>query len=151
MNTKKTSFLVALLWTTLLPIIMSDAAPSGAKKPKVLNPEEMNSVPDSRFRVNLQIGDEEPVLTLEVSDGQAVCVSSSIPRFKGLQGEFQPVRNGVFRVFLQNENYRASQIWIFRADGTAAIREVPDRGENQSAVPIPDDKKAKLNQAGPEK
>jgi hypothetical protein len=34
------------------------------------------------------------------------------------------------------QTFRGSQLWIFRKDGAAAIREVPDRGEQQSAVPV---------------
>lgn len=57
-------------------------------------------------------------------------------RFKGLQGKFQVIGNGVFLISFQNENHRASQFWLFRKDGSAIVKEVPDRGERQVAVPV---------------
>jgi hypothetical protein len=55
---------------------------------------------------------------------------------KGLKGEFQLIGNGVFIVSLHNNNHRASQFWLFRPDGTATVKEVPDRGEKQLAQPV---------------
>jgi hypothetical protein len=45
----------------------------------------------------------------------------------------------VFVIFFQNENHRASQYWLFRNDGTAVVKEVPDRGEKQTAIPVATD------------
>jgi hypothetical protein len=42
-------------------------------------------------------------------------------------------------VSLQNENYRASQFWVFHEGGGASIKEIPDRGEQQEATPVSDD------------
>jgi hypothetical protein len=105
-------------------------------KPLLANVLELKSVPDGHFLVNLELGGEERVLNFEVRDNMAKCVKASEARLKGLQGKFQLIQNGVFQIFLQGENFRASQIWIFRKDGSAAIREVPDRGEQQNALPV---------------
>jgi hypothetical protein len=43
-------------------------------------------------------------------------------------------------IFFRNESgHRASQFWVFRSDGSAAVKEVPDRGERQTAIPVHDD------------
>ena len=57
----------------------------------------------------------------------------------GLKGKFQLIGNGVFMISLQNENHRASQFWLFRKAGGATVKEMPDRGEQQSAVPVDND------------
>ena len=56
-----------------------------------------------------------------------------------MKSNFDWIGNGVFMVSLQNENYRASQFWIFREGGGARIKEIPDRGEQQEAMPVADD------------
>ena len=66
-------------------------------------------------------------------------MNSNDMRLKELQGRFQLIGNGVFVIFFQNENHRASQYWLFRQDGTAAVKEVPDRGERQTAMPVKDE------------
>ncbi len=107
-----------------------------ASEVKVL---EMKSVPDGHFLVNLQGQGHSRLVNIEVKDNAAKCVNSDDAQLKGLQGKFQLIGNGVFLIFFQNENYRASQYWLFRQDGTAAVKEVPDRGERQTAVPVKDD------------
>jgi hypothetical protein len=103
---------------------------------RVLN---MRSVPDGHFLASLQLEGRERLLNIRVKDNTARCVNSSDPRLKGLQGRFELVGNGVFVIFFRNENHRATQYWLFRQDGSAAVKEVPDRGEKQKAVPVKDD------------
>jgi flagellar basal body-associated protein FliL len=100
---------------------------------------EMKSVPDGHFLVNLQGDGRDRLVNVEVKDNVAKCVNSNDAQLQGLQGKFQLIGNGVFLIFFQNENHRASQYWLFRQDGTAAVKEVPDRGERQTAVPVKDD------------
>ena len=107
-----------------------------APEAKVL---EMKSVPDGHFLVNLQGDGRDRLVNIEVKDNAAKCVNSNDAQLKGLQGKFQLIGNGVFLIFFQNENHRASQYWLFRQDGTAAVKEVPDRGERQTAVPVKDE------------
>ena len=38
-------------------------------------------------------------------------------------------------VQLRGTGYVATQYWVFRPDGIADIKEIPDRGEKQTAVP----------------
>ena len=107
-----------------------------ASEAKVL---EMKSVPDGHFLVNLQTDGKDRLVNIEVKDNAAKCVNSNDTRLKELQGRFQLIGNGVFVIFFQNENHRASQHWLFRQDGTAAVKEVPDRGERQTAMPVKDE------------
>jgi len=107
-----------------------------ASEAKVL---EMKSVPDGHFLVNLQTDGKDRLVNIEVKDNAAKCVNSNDTRLKELQGRFQLIGNGVFVIFFQNENHRASQYWLFRQDGTAAVKEVPDRGERQTAMPVKDE------------
>ncbi|SRR6266496_2297534 len=121
------------------------AEPTGevrASEAKVL---EMKSVPEGHFLVNLQGGGRERLVNFEVKDNGARCVNSNDGQLKGLQGKFQLIGNGVFLISLQNEHHRASQFWVFRKDGSAIVKEVPDRGERQVAVPVKDDS---LEEAG---
>jgi hypothetical protein len=99
----------------------------------------MKSIPDGHFLANFQLRGQEQMLNFKFQNGSARCVNSSDPKLKGLQGRFEWIGNGVFMVSLQNENYRASQFWVFREDGGASIKEMPDRGEQQEATPVSDD------------
>ena len=103
------------------------------------NVMELKAVPDGHFRVNLVWNRQERLLNVEVNGNRAKCVNSTEDRLKGLEGEFQLIGNGVFLIFFQNEHHRASQFWVFRKDGSATVREVPDRGEKQTAVPVESD------------
>jgi hypothetical protein len=103
-----------------------------------INVLEMKSVPAGHFLVNLQVDGKERLLNLKVSGNAVECVTSDDARFKGLRGEFQLIGNGVFLVFFRNDNHRASQYWLFQSDGSAVVREVPDRGEKQRAIPVSD-------------
>jgi len=99
----------------------------------------MTSIPEKHFLVKLELDGKELLLNLQVKNTTARCVNSSDPEFKAMQGSIRRTQNGVFLVVLRNESRTLSQLWIFRKDGSAAIREVPDRGELQSAVPVEGD------------
>src|SRR5262249_19880518 len=104
-----------------------------------VNPADLRSVPNGNYLVTLEIDGQAKRVNLKVEGDKATCVNSSDPSLKDIQGRFQSRGNGQFMAFLQGANFRGSQLWIFRKDGTAAIREVPDRGEQQSAVPVSSD------------
>jgi len=76
-------------------------------------------------------------MTAGVGEPIARCVASSDPRMKGLQGQFQLIGNGVFLISLGNDQQRASQFWVFGQDGSATIKEIPDRGERQRLLRLP--------------
>lgn len=96
---------------------------------------DLKSVPEGNYQVTLEVEGQIRRMNLQVQGNRAKCVDSSDPKLGDIQGEFEPRENGVFLAFLQGMDFRASQIWVFRPDGSAAIREVPDRGEQQTAVP----------------
>ena len=137
---KNTSGKVAMGVTIATAIMLSTAFGQKAEikdtTPPALNVIEMKSVPAGHYYVNFRFDGEDRHLNIKVSDGKAECVNTSDLRLKGLKGEFQLIGNGVFIVSLHNNNHRASQFWLFRPDGTAAVKEVPDRGENQLAQPV---------------
>ena len=100
---------------------------------------EMKSVPDGHYLVNLQQGDNERLVNLQIKGDAAKAVNSSDPNLKGLEGKFQSVGNGVFMITLRNGKHTATQFWVFRKDGSAAVKETPDRGEKQTAIPVRDE------------
>jgi hypothetical protein len=124
--------------TMALALCFENVHAAGAK-PAEINVMEMRSVPNGNYLVTLEIEGKERLLNLKVANNAAKCVNSSEPEFKGAEGKFQQLGIASFRLSLANDTFRATQLWIFRKDGTAAIREAPDRGELQKAVPVADD------------
>lgn len=96
----------------------------------------MKSMADGNYLVTLDGG---KLMNVAVEDGKATCVRSSDPGLKGIQGGIQAIKGGVFLIRFKNEQGAKSQVWIFRENGTAGVRELPDSGELQSAVPVKDD------------
>lgn len=110
-----------------------------SKKPK-LDVLAMKRVPTGFYDVSLQLPGETYKARLVLKDNMAGFVSADNVKLKGLSGRFQLIGNGVFLAQLVGENHRASQWWIFHPDGTASIKEIPDRGEKQKAIPVEDPK-----------
>src|SRR5437879_5545160 len=108
---------------------------TGAARADEVNVLEMKSVPDGHFLLNLHWEGRDRLLNIEVKDTAADCVNSDEARLKGLHGRFQLIGNGVFLISFQNEHHRASQFWLFRKDGRAAGKELPERGEEHVAAP----------------
>lgn len=97
---------------------------------------DMKAIADGNFLVTLDGG---KLMNVEVKEGKAMCVKSSDPQMKGMQGFIRNLRSGVFLIRFENQQAVKSQFWIFRQDGTAGVRELPDSGELQSAVPVKGD------------
>ena len=121
--------------------------PRDAARPRI-DVLEMTAVPDGNYRVNLQAGGTERLVNIKVKDNAARCVNSSDPGLKGLEGKFELIGNGVFRVVFQNQDYTASQWWVFRTDRSATVKEVPDRGEKERAIPVPDERIEQPKESG---
>lgn len=96
----------------------------------------MNSMADGNYLVTLDGG---KLMNVAIKDGKATCVKSSDSGLKGMQGGIQTIKSGVFLIRFQNGQGAMSQVWIFRENGTAGVRELPDSGELQSAVPVKGD------------
>ena len=139
MKTTRPVLISMIMCVAFLPGACQGQAQSGNLRASEVKVLEMKSVPDGHFLVNLQGEGKTRLVNIEVRDNAAKCVNSNDPQLKGLEGKFQLIGNGVFVIFFQNENHRASQYWLFRNDGTAVVKEVPDRGEKQSAVPVATD------------
>jgi hypothetical protein len=88
--------------------------------------------------VTLELNGKQERLNVKIQGNRAKCVNSSDATLKGIAGEFtpHPQQNGIFAITFRAPTGNMTQIWIFRSDGAAAIRENPDRGEPQSAVPV---------------
>ena len=126
------SWIVALI-ALVSSAILCHSQPVANQAVSVAN---LKSVPDGNYLVTLEIEGQIERLNLQVQTNRAKCVNSSDPKLKSIQGQFQLKGNGVFIASLQGGAFRSSQIWIFRADGAASIREVPDRGEQEQALPV---------------
>ena len=139
MKTTRPVLISMLMCVAFLPGACLGQAQSGNLRDSDVKVLEMKSVPDGHFLVNLQREGKTRLVNIEVRDNAAKCVNSNDAQLKGLQGKFQLIGNGVFLIFFQNENHRASQYWLFRNDGSAVVKEVPDRGERQTALPVKDE------------
>jgi hypothetical protein len=109
----------------------------GADQPKEprLNFLQLREVPPGVYEVTLQYeGQGEKVkVRLSIKNNQVTLVESSSKKFDGLVGRFMLIGKGVFRAQLRFRAGTASQYWIFHPDGSATVKEIPDRGEKQTA------------------
>jgi hypothetical protein len=96
----------------------------------------MKEVPGGLYDVQLQLGTANQTVKLVVSNNRAAFVQASADKLAGFSGDFELIGNGVFMARLAGNNHRATQWWIFQPDGTALIKEIPDRGEKQVAKPV---------------
>jgi len=117
----------------------ADSSRPVAGSPASLDVLRLEVVPPGHYLVNLQAHGPERWLNFKVADGAATCVNATDAALRGLRGTFQSIGNGVFLASLANENHRATQFWVFQPDGTARVKEIPDRGETQEARPVRDD------------
>jgi len=101
-----------------------------------------NGIPDGNYLLTVEVAGKEQRLNLKVQDGKAKCVKASDPSLANVEGYFQKgqLQGAPPNAFLARfRNGIDSQLWILRADGAFAVRETPDRGEQQSAVPVKGD------------
>ena len=131
----KKSFVIFVM--VLAAILCSAVQTSAAATPgkDSLDVLKMKDVPDGEYDLQLQISGRNHTVTLAITNNQAVFVRTTVGKFDGLRGEFELIGNGVFMVRLAGDNHRATQFWVFQSDGTAAVKEIPDRGEKQTAKP----------------
>ena len=121
------------------PFLILGAGGCGKPAPPFLDVVNLKSPPAGHYLVNLESGGTERMATIRIDHDSARCINSNDPRLRGLMGKFEPIGNGVFRIVLRNKDYTASQWWLFKPDGAAVVKEVPDRGEQERAVPVPDE------------
>lgn len=131
---------VVLALASLTPLLAAPPDPSPVREPTSarLDVLALRAPPAGHYLLNLQAHSPERWLNLHVTNSVAFGVNASDTALRGLRGEFQHVGNGVFLISLANSNHRATQFWVFQPDGSARVREIPDRGEQQVARPVPD-------------
>jgi hypothetical protein len=117
------------------------AAPASFAAATALDISQLKSVPEKNYLVTLELNGKQERLNVKVEGNKAKVINSSDQALKAAEGQFQPHprQPGVFAVTFQTKQGAMTQIWIFRPDGSAAVRENPDRGEQQSAVPVTGD------------
>lgn len=100
-------------------------------------------VPDGNYLLTVEVNGETQRLNLKVQGGQAKCMKATDQSLAKVEGQFQkpdPKFQAPANSFIARfRNGLGSQLWIGRPDGSFAVREVPDRGEQQSAVPVKGD------------
>jgi hypothetical protein len=120
----------AWLATILFYVIASAPAAAAGKALDVLN---MTEIPAGTYDVQLEDGGKSETVKLNIKGGKARFIRSTSTKFEGLSGSFELIGNGVFVAHLSSRSGNATQIWLFRPDGTAKVKESPDRGEKQMA------------------
>ena len=106
-----------------------------AEKPK-LDVLKMSEIPTGFYDVQLQFAGENQTVRLAIKGNRAAFVKADVGKLDEVSGKFEFIGNGVFMAQLAGRNHRATQWWIFHPDGTASIKEMPDRGEKQTAKPV---------------
>jgi len=84
------------------------------------------------------------VINVLIDGNRIRCVNSTKAELVGMAGELRPAAGGAFRVWLKHGEFAETHTWIPTDAGRFRVLESPDRGENQLAVPVPDDR-LKLN------
>lgn len=122
-----------------LLLIMHGSARTGAAEPAAaarLAVLEMQEIPAGTYELQLELGGQTQTVRVAIKGTRATFVKAGTSKLEGFAGEFEFIGNGVFMARLAGRNHRATQWWLFRPDGTAVIKEIPDRGEKQTAKPV---------------
>ena len=120
------SFVISLIVTGLLSV-------AGAAEKATLDVFSMTQIPSGTYDVQLEDSGKKETVTLAIKGDRATFVKSTSPKFEDLSGSFQLMGNGVFVARLSCKGGNVTQLWLFRPDGTAQVKESPDRGEKQMA------------------
>lgn len=127
---------------TLFLLLTLSFAPLCIAQDKVETPKidvlAIKDLPGVRYSVPLelkQLDGKAMVVELHYENGVLKSVGDT-GKLGQIQGRLMLLGNGVFMVQLKGDGYLATQWWVFQPDGTAQIKEVPDRGEKQIARPI---------------
>jgi hypothetical protein len=118
-----------LIWG---PCCMGFSEADAAEKPS-LDVLRMQEIPTGFYDVQLRYEGKNETAKLSIKENHATFVKSSYTKLEGLSGEFELIGNGVFLARLASKAGGKSQWWIFHPDGSATVREIPDRGEKQTA------------------
>ena len=109
---------------------------SWAAEKQTLEVLEMREIPAGHYDVQIWHGGKNETVRVSIHNHRATFVKSSSDDLDGLSGGFEHIGNGVFLARLACKAGGKSQWWIFQPDGSAAVKEIPDRGEQQRAKPV---------------
>ena len=123
-------FISAIVWVLCSGVTKGAADEANKASLDVL---KMQEVPSGFYDVQLQLAGKDQSVKLVIKGNRAAFVKTTSDKLEGLSGGFELIGNGVFLARLAGKDHRASQWWIFHTDGTATVREIPDRGEKQIA------------------
>lgn len=125
----------SLILATILVsgLFYSQCSKAGAAELQNLDVLKMQEIPAGSYNVQLQYEGKTETAKLSIKENRATFVNSSSSRLEGLSGEFELIGNGVFLARLASKAGGKSQWWIFQPDGSATVKEIPDRGEKQTA------------------
>jgi hypothetical protein len=126
----KRLLVISMLITGLCYVVSPEM--DAAEKP-TLDVLKMREIPAASYDVQLQYEGKNETVKLSIKNNRATFVKSSSSKLEGLSGEFELIGNGVFFARLSSKAGAASQWWIFHPDGSATVKEIPDRGEKQTA------------------
>jgi hypothetical protein len=117
---------------------MTDERAADGPKQATLAVLARQEIPAGFYEVQLQYEGRNETVKLSIKGNRAAFVKASSNKLEGLSGGFELIGNGVYLARLACKGGGASQWWIFRPDGSATVKEIPDRGEKQIAKRTPD-------------
>jgi hypothetical protein len=126
----KNSLIISMLVWGLCCAVFPDG---DAAEKASLDVLKMQEIPAGSYDVQLQSEGKNETVKLSIKNNRAVFVQASSSKLEGLSGGFELIGNGVFLARLACKAGGASQWWIFHPDGSATVKEIPDRGEKQTA------------------
>ncbi len=85
-------------------------------------------------------GGRDLVINVRIDGNRIKCVNSTSDELIGMEGELRPAAGGAFRAWMKHGEFAETHTWMPVDAGRYRVMESPDRGENQVAVPVPDDR-----------
>jgi hypothetical protein len=108
----------------------SNSATAADETLDVLN---MTQIPYGTYDVQLEGAGKKEIVKIAIKGDRVRFVKSTSPRFEGLSGSFELLGNGVFVAHFPTEAKMPRNYGSFGPDGTARVKESPDRGAKQIA------------------
>jgi hypothetical protein len=128
--------IIAVLFSTLTFSTAQEKEKSAEKKATEIL--AMETIKDGYYLVQMEQEGKIIFANFKVTGMKLECVSASLDSAIGMRGGYYAAGNGAFMIQVRNEKHTSSQFWAFKTDGTAAIKEVPDRGEKHRVWPVKD-------------
>ncbi len=130
MKMRKIAIISMLVWG------LSCALPVKGAEKETLDVFTLKAIPAGTYEVQLDYEGKQETLRLSITNNRATTLKASTSKLSDLSGDFELIGNGVFLGRLKSNAGGKSQWWLFRPDGSAVVKENPDRGEKQTAKPV---------------